>query len=269
VFVAPKYKSFHLVLAAWLYYIQIYCDFSGYSDISIGLSRALGFSPPANFNYPYLSRDVSEFWTRWHITLSSWLRDYLFLPIAYAVSRRVPDEGWLWMKGEAWAYAIGMFVTMLLGGLWHGAAWTFVAWGAVHGVFLVSSYASKRWRKRAARAMGLGRWPRAHRALRVFVTFNLVSFAWIFFRAASFANLRQYLRYMQLKLPATGLANLVFDAVLVALFLALEYIQRNPGRFPRLLGAPLPVKAVGYALFVVALIVLSVDSSNPFIYFRF
>jgi alginate O-acetyltransferase complex protein AlgI len=269
VFLEPQYKSFHLVFAAWLYYVQIYCDFSGYSDISIGLSRALGFSPPANFNYPYLSRDVSEFWTRWHITLSSWLRDYLFLPIAYAVSRRVPDRGWLGIGADGWAYAVGMFATMLLGGLWHGAAWTFVAWGGVHGVFLVSSYLSRRWRKRVVKATGLGRRPALHRSLRVFLTFNLVSFAWIFFRAASFENLRQYLRYMQVKLPPTGAANLVFDAVLVALFFALEYVQRNPSRFPRVQGAPLPVKAVGYALFVVALIVLSVDSSNPFIYFRF
>jgi D-alanyl-lipoteichoic acid acyltransferase DltB (MBOAT superfamily) len=269
VFVEPEYKSLHLVFAAWLYYIQIYCDFSGYSDISIGLSRALGFTPPPNFSYPYLSRDVSEFWTRWHITLSSWLRDYLFLPIAYAVARRMPDRGWLGVKGDAWAYGAGMFATMLLGGLWHGAAWTFVAWGAVHGVFLVASYASRRWRKRAVRAVGLGRRPAAHRALRVFLTFNLVSFAWIVFRASSFANLRQYLHYMQFKVPPTGIANLVFDAVLVALFLGLEYAQRNPARFPRLFGAPLPVKAVGYALFVVALIVLSVDSNNPFIYFRF
>jgi len=269
VFVEPEYKSLHLVFAAWLYYFQIYCDFSGYSDISIGLSRALGFAPPANFNYPYLSRNVSEFWTRWHMTLSSWLRDYLFLPIAYAVARRVPDRGWLGMNGDASAYGIGMFATMLLGGLWHGASWTFLAWGAVHGVFLVSSYASRRWRKRVVRATHLGRWPGAHRALRVFLAFNLVSFAWIVFRASSFANLRQYLHYMQLKLPPTGIANLAFDAALVGLFLGLEYVQRNAARFPRLLGAPLPLKAVGYALFLVALIVLSVDSNNPFIYFRF
>jgi alginate O-acetyltransferase complex protein AlgI len=269
VFAEPEYKSFHLVLAAWLYYIQIYCDFSGYSDISIGLSRALGFSPPPNFNYPYLSRDVSEFWTRWHITLSSWLRDYLFLPIAYAVSRRVPDRGWLGISGDAWAYAAGMLATMLLGGLWHGAAWTFVAWGAVHGVFLVSSYLSRRWRRRVVRATRVGRQPRLHRALRVFVTFNLVSFAWIPFRASSFAGLRQYIHYLQFKLPAAGVANLLFDAALVTVFLALESVQRNPQRFPRLLGAPLPLKAVGYALFLIALSVLSVDSNNPFIYFRF
>ena len=119
------------------------------------------------------------------------------------------------------------------------------------------------------KGIGLSRWPRAHRALRVFITFNLVSFAWIFFRADSFANLRQYLRYMQFKLPATGLANLLFDVVLVGVLLALEYAQRQPARFPRLLAVPLPVKAIGYALFLVVLIVLSVDTSNPFIYFRF
>ena len=268
-FLAPEYKSFHLVIAAWLYYIQIYCDFSGYSDISIGISRTLGFSPPPNFDYPYLSRSVGEFWRRWHITLSSWLRDYLFLPIAYALTRHLPDAGWLGARSEAWAYAGAISVTMLLGGLWHGAAWTFVAWGGLHGAFLVSSYASKRWRKRAVRALGLHRRPRAHHALQVFITFNLVALAWIPFRATSFENLREYLHYLQLKLPAAGVANLVFNAALVAVFLALEYAQRNPARFPRLNRAPLAVKAVGYALFLVALIVFSVDSANPFIYFRF
>ncbi|RPJ71174.1 MAG: MBOAT family protein [Acidobacteria bacterium] len=269
VFLAPEYKSFHLVIAAWLYYIQIYCDFSGYSDISIGISRTLGFSPPQNFDYPYLSRDVGEFWRRWHITLSSWLRDYLFLPTAYALTRRLPEGGWLGARSEAWAYAVATLVTMLLGGLWHGAAWMFVAWGALHGVFLVSSYASKGWRKRAARTVGLTGRARLHHALQVFVTFNLVALAWIPFRATSFENLREYLHYMQLKLPPAGVANLLFNAALVALLLALEYAQRNPSRFPRLQRAPLPVKAVGYAAFLVALIVLSVDSANPFIYFRF
>jgi len=269
VFLAPEYKSFHLVLAAWLYYIQIYCDFSGYSDISIGISRALGFSPPANFDYPYLSRDVSDFWRRWHITLSSWLRDYLFLPIAYAAMRKLPDGNLLGARSEAWAYAAGIFVTMLIGGLWHGAAWTFVAWGAVHGGFLVVSYGTKRWRKRAVRLAGLYRAPRLHRALQVFVTFNLVALAWIPFRATSFDNAREYVRYMQLKLPPAGVANLLFDAALVAGLLALEYAQRNPSRFPRLQRAPLTVKAAGYAVFLLALIVLSVDSANPFIYFRF
>ncbi len=251
------------------YYIQIYCDFSGYSDISIGISRALGFSPPANFDYPYLSRDVSEFWRRWHITLSSWLRDYLFLPIAYAVMRKLPDGNLLGARSEAWAYAAGILVTMLLGGLWHGAAWTFVAWGALHGGFLVASYLTRRWRKRAVRVAGLHRAPRLHHVLQVFLTFNLVALAWIPFRATSFENVREYLHYMQLKLPPAGVANLLFDAALVAVLLALEYAQRNPSRFPHLQRAPLSVKAAGYAVFLVALIVLSVDSANPFIYFRF
>jgi D-alanyl-lipoteichoic acid acyltransferase DltB (MBOAT superfamily) len=269
VFLAPEYKSFHLVIAAWFYYFQIYCDFSGYSDVSIGISRAMGFSPPVNFDYPYLSREVTEFWRRWHITLSSWLRDYLYLPIAYAVMRRLPDGSWLGARSEAWAYAAGIFATMVLGGLWHGAAWTFVAWGGLHGAFLVCSYATRRWRKRVVRLTGLRRSPRVHRALQVVLTFNLVALAWIPFRAASFANLREYLHYMQLKLPAAGMAHVTLDAALVALLLGLEHVQRNPARFPRLVRAPLPVKAVGYALLVATLIVFSVDTDNPFIYFRF
>ena len=270
VFLAPEYKSFHLVLAAWLYYIQIYCDFSGYSDISIGISRALGFSPPANFDYPYLSRDVSEFWRRWHITLSSWLRDYLFLPIAYAVMRKLPDGNLLGARSEAWAYAAGILVTMLLGGLWHGAAWTFVAWGALHGGFLVASYLDKTMEE--AGGEGRGPPPGAPAPPRLAgVPHVQPRRPRLDLRSAPPRSRTsgEYLHYMQLKLPPAGVANLLFDAALVAVLLALEYAQRNPSRFPHLQRAPLSVKAAGYAVFLVALIVLSVDSANPFIYFRF
>ncbi len=268
VFLTPKYRGLHLVFGAWFYYFQIYCDFSGYSDISVGLSRALGFSPPLNFDYPYLSRNVSQFWTRWHITLSSWLRDYLFLPITYAVMRRIPEDRWLRIKAEAWGYGVGMLVTMLLGGLWHGAALTFVAWGALHGVFLVASYATRNARKRFCKAIRVNRVPRLHHAISILVTFQLVTLAWIVFRATSFENAYTYIKYMQLRLPPAGVVNLLFDSALVVVLLALEYVQRHQADFA-LERIPLEVKAVGYALFVVVLVAFSVDTNNPFIYFRF
>jgi alginate O-acetyltransferase complex protein AlgI len=269
VFAAPQYKGLHLVFAAYAYYFQIYCDFSGYSDMSVGISRALGLSAPENFNYPYLSRDVSQFWTRWHITLSTWLRDYLFLPVAYAVMRRVPGDRWAAVSAESWGYGVAMFTTMVLGGLWHGAAWTFVAWGGVHGIYLVSSYASRRVRRRVCRTIGLRRVPRLHHALSVVVTFNLVALAWIPFRAASFENLRVYLRYFQFSLPAAGMANLLFDLAVVLALIGLEHLQRHDADRPVLRRVPIELRAVGYALFVIALVVFSVDANDPFIYFRF
>jgi len=269
VFVSPEYKGFHLVLGAWFYYFQIYADFSGYSDISIGISRALGFSPPANFDYPYLSRSVSQFWTRWHITLSTWLRDYLFVPITYAVMRRIDGDTWLGIRTETWGYVVGMSATMLLGGLWHGAAFTFAAWGALHGAFLVCSYVTKKARRLWCRAIGLSRVPRLHHAVSLVVTFQFVTLAWILFRATSFENAWTYVRYMQIRLPAAGRVNLLFGALVVLVLLAAEYVQRHADEVWVVRRVPVEVKAVGYALFAVMLIVFSVDTNNPFIYFRF
>ena len=268
-FASPAYKSFHLVFAACFYYIQIYADFSGYSDISVGLSRMLGLKAPLNFNYPYLARSVGEFWTRWHITLSSWLRDYLFLPLAYAVARRIPGDRLWGIRADAWAYSVGVLVTFTLAGLWHGAAWTFAAWGAVHGAYLVVSHATTRLRRRAARASGLRRRPRLHAAAQIGATFMLVSAAWVLFRATSFENAWTYARYLQFKLPPQGCANLLFDLALVAVFLSLEWVQRNRSRLAVLDRMPVEVKAVGYALFVAVTLAFSVNAANPFIYFRF
>jgi len=269
VFLSPNYKSGHLLFGAYFYYVQIYCDFSGYSDISTGLSRMLGLAPPVNFNYPYLARSVSDFWTRWHITLSSWLRDYLFLPITYVAMRKIATDRWWGVRAEVWGYAIGTLLTMALAGLWHGAAWTFVAWGVLHGIYLVVSRTTSRARRRLGRAIRLNHAPRLQRMVRVALTFNLVSLAWILFRATSFEHAWTYLRYLQFKLPPAGMANLVFDLAIVAVLFGLEYVQRNRARLPILDRVPIELKAVGYALFVIAALAFSVDASNPFIYFRF
>ncbi|MGD0783059.1 MAG: MBOAT family O-acyltransferase, partial [Candidatus Aminicenantales bacterium] len=126
---------------AWLgliaYTLQIYFDFSSYTDMALGLGRMLGLRLPENFNYPYSSKSIQEFWKRWHMSLSQWLQYYLFLPIAYAVSRRIKGDRFLRVRADYWAYGCGAMVTFLLCGLWHGASWTFIAWGAYHGLFLV------------------------------------------------------------------------------------------------------------------------------------
>lgn len=268
-FLSPQYKSLHLLFGGYFYYIQIYCDFSGYTDISNGLSRMLGVTPVLNFNYPYLSRSVSEFWTRWHITLSTWLRDYLFLPISYGTMRRIRADRWLGMPTEVWGYGIGTLLTMLAAGLWHGAAWTFVAWGAFHGACQFASVATRRLRRRVARAIGLVRRPRVRSFVAWLVTFHLVTIAWILFRASSFENAWTYFRYVQLRLPSAGVANLLFNLTLVGLLLGMEYVQRHRERFVLLDRVPLEAKAFGYAAFAIGVVTFSVGTSNPFIYFRF
>ncbi|MDA3819343.1 MAG: MBOAT family protein [Candidatus Delongbacteria bacterium] len=168
VFANPElYTGFENLLGVYGYGLQIYCDFSGYTDIAIGVALLLGFRLPLNFNSPYKAESITDFWRRWHISLSSWLRDYLYIPLG---GNR---------KGKTRTY-INLMITMLLGGLWHGAAWRFVIWGGLHGIGLAIH---KLWMQI------VGKTPKKKtfliHFLSVFLTFNLVSFAWIFFRAQS------------------------------------------------------------------------------------
>ena len=154
--------------------MQIYCDFSGYTDIAIGCALLLGFRFPENFNAPYTARSLQDFWRRWHMTLSSWLRDYLYIPLGGN-------------QGSRPAMYRNIMITMVLGGLWHGAAWTFVAWGAYHGVGQCLGHyrRAKTGRSRAPRpATRAGWWV----AWQRFATFQLVCVGWVFFRATSFGN---------------------------------------------------------------------------------
>jgi len=160
-----NFSGFSLLLATYGYAMQIYCDFSGYSDIAIGTARILGFKLPLNFNRPYMAISITDFWRRWHISLSTWLRDYLYIPLGGN------------QKGKLRTYR-NLLITMLLGGLWHGAAWSFVFWGGLHGAYLA-----------VERAFGWGKVSDRHSlsfaefwGRRVF-TFHLVCFGWVFFRA--------------------------------------------------------------------------------------
>jgi D-alanyl-lipoteichoic acid acyltransferase DltB (MBOAT superfamily) len=171
------YSSLELLLVVYCYSFQIFLDFSAYSDMAIGLGKIFGIQYPINFKYPYTATNPSEFWKRWHISFSFWLRDYLFLPIAYAVMRKINKPCLFKIKNERWAYITGMSITMLLCGLWHGASWTFIMWGGIHGLYLiVYNVLPKKIKKRKKKIPTF---------VRVFVFFNLISLAWIFFRSPS------------------------------------------------------------------------------------
>lgn len=166
VFDSPlSYTSFENLMAVYGYTLQIYCDFSGYSDMAIGLSLLMGFTIPPNFLTPYKSQSVTEFWRRWHISLSSWLRDYLYISLG---GNR---------KGKVRTY-INLFLTMLIGGLWHGASWKFVVWGGLHGAVLALERFLKQYIKIPDN--------RLTRIICILLTFHFVAFCWIFFRAANF-----------------------------------------------------------------------------------
>jgi D-alanyl-lipoteichoic acid acyltransferase DltB (MBOAT superfamily) len=164
------YNGTSLALAVFFFAFQIYCDFSGYSDIAIGCARVLGFNLMTNFRQPYFSRSTAEFWRRWHISLSTWLKDYIYIPLG---GNR---------KGET-RKALNLLITFLLSGLWHGAAWHFVAWGALHAIFQIIGRTTKPLRNALGRKVGFPEESRPRKAIQVCVTFILVCFAWVFFRA--------------------------------------------------------------------------------------
>lgn len=173
VFADPAaHPSWHLWLATYCFAFQIYADFSGYSDIAIGAAQVMGYTLMENFDRPYAARSVSEFWRRWHISLSTWFRDYVYVPLG---GNRV---------GRARRY-LNLLIVFILSGLWHGAAWGFVVWGALHGCYVVAEHWTAQGRKRIAAAVGLNRMPRLEGLLKIVVTFHLVAIGWVFFRAAN------------------------------------------------------------------------------------
>ncbi len=234
---------------AFAFAMQIYFDFSGYSDIAIGSARVLGFDFPANFKRPYLSWSVTEFWRRWHMTLSNWLRDYLYVPLG-------GNRG-----GRLETYR-NLMLTMVLGGLWHGANWTFLAWGAYHGVLLV-----------VERALGIGRRrdaPPPHGLARVAATattFVLVLAGWVLFRAQSFAGAFAVLRAMVAGGPGPGLLGPPL-AALAALAFGIEIaLECNVATRLR---ASFPVRATAFACLLL-LLELATPPGPPaqFVYFKF
>ena len=242
-------------LEAWYgvtaYAFQIYFDFSGYSDMAIGLGLMLGFVFPKNFDSPYRSQSITEFWHRWHISLSTWLRDYLYLPIGG--NRR----------GRARTY-VNLAIVMVLGGLWHGAAWNFVIWGAMHGALL----AFERLRGKAAIYAGLPA------PMRVAATFAIVLMTWVFFRAPDLPQALGYLGNMlAVGNPQAGaglLHGIVYQPYYLGTFLVSGAIVWNaPQTWDWTRTLTLPKAAAVLALFALATVVLTTQTFNPFIYFIF
>jgi D-alanyl-lipoteichoic acid acyltransferase DltB (MBOAT superfamily) len=268
--VFSKPSDFHginVLLAAYFFAFQIYCDFSGYSDMAIGLSKMLGYESMDNFKFPYFSKNLTQFWNRWHISLSTWLRDYLFLPIAYSVMNMIKGNRFMKIKVETWGYVIGMFITMLLGGLWHGATWTMVIWGSIHGLFLSIGYLTKKLRKKTYKKLGINKFKRIKIFFGTLFTFNLVTFAWIFFRSESFAKAINFIGHIDLKTSIKGNGYMLFNLIMVISFIIFELIYKKIEE--EQIKVPTIIKLAGYAFFICVIIVLSIDSSNEFIYFQF
>lgn len=258
VFDAPAlYSGVENLFAVYGYALQIYCDFSGYSDMAIGIALLLGFRFPLNFDSPYQSQNITEFWRRWHISLSTWLRDYLYISLG---GNR---------KGEARTY-MNQMITMLLGGLWHGASWRFIIWGALHGMALSLH---KFYRSRFPQRNG------DYRALRnfarVMITFHFVCFCWIFFRAANMATVGEMVHQIFFEFNLDVLSEFISGYRVVLMLMVIGYLlhfipkEAEVAAQETITSMPL----AGKAAFMLAVIVLVIQTKSsgiqPFIYFQF
>ncbi len=260
-----------LVLATLAFTFQIYGDFSGYTDMARGAARVLGFDFNLNFRQPYLAASVPEFWRRWHISLSSWFRDYLYIPLG---GSRV---------GAFRAYG-NLLAVFLVSGFWHGANWTFLAWGGLHGLLLVASTWARPLRERLAALAGLAARPRLRHGLGVLTTFAVVAYAWIFFRANTLSDavfVSQHLLSGWRGLSSGRVASLLLDfsqhyrpelavgALGVLAMLLVEYLGRHRSPQAWVAAQPWAVRWTGYVGLTLLIVYLGVFNSTSFIYFQF
>ncbi len=246
-----QYGTWDLLLANYGYAAQIYCDFSAYTDIAIGIAALLGYRFPWNFNQPYRAMGLQDFWQRWHISLSSWLRDYLYISLGGN-------------RDGAFKRYRNLFLTMLLGGLWHGASWNFVIWGGMHGAALVLEHAVFKGNMRAA----MRTLPR--KIIATALTFQFVCFTWIFFRAADFSHAFAYFAgFARIDQPMT-LAT-PFNLSLLALAMSLHFLPQTwPARLEfATRRVPLILWGALAGATIVAIDSLGPAGVAPFIYFQF
>jgi D-alanyl-lipoteichoic acid acyltransferase DltB (MBOAT superfamily) len=282
-----QYSGVLLIIATIFFAFQIYADFSGYSDIAIGSAKILGYNLMMNFNRPYFSKSVAEFWRRWHISLSTWFRDYIFLPMTYSMGRKISGFKNFKIKADVWAYCIGILVTMFLVGLWHGAGWNYVAWGSLIGIYMVISLLSRRFRKKIVKKIRLNKFPSLYKTFRVLVTFILITFTWIFFRANSLGDAIYIISHLasgfdklltihtflteDFNINKIGLNFIDFFIAVagICILIYIQLLQRKSSVSKLIADKPLMIKFALYLLFFACLFLFGNLSTSQFLYFRF
>ncbi len=259
---STDYSGSTLALGALFFTFQIYCDFSGYSDIAIGTSRLFGFDLMRNFNFPYFSRDIAEFWRRWHISLSTWFRDYLYIPMG-------GSRGGTWMKVR------NIFIIFLVSGFWHGANWTFIVWGALNAIYFLPLLLTHKNRSNLD-TVAQGRvFPSFKELSFMLLTFGLTVFAWIFFRANSIEHAFSYISGIfsstLLSIPEfAGRDGALTTIILVVIFVLVEWIGREGQYAISNLGVKW-TPALRYAMYyaIIIAILWFGGEEQQFIYFQF
>ncbi len=271
-----SFEGIPLVLATVFFAFQIYCDFSGYSDMAIGAAQVMGFRLMENFNRPYFAKTISEFWKRWHISLSTWFRDYLYIPLGGN-------------RAGNFRRSFNLFFTFLVSGFWHGANWTFIIWGALHGMFLIVGNQTRHQRERIKRSLGVVKGAPLNRWLQIGMTFALVCFAWIFFRARTLHEATYVATHLLSNIPEQlqlairntdgardrliylGEGKWVFGTAILSI-LAMEGVhlmQRHNRMRAMLADKPAWVRWPVYYGLVLSILFFGVFNRTSFIYFQF
>jgi alginate O-acetyltransferase complex protein AlgI len=259
-----QYNSLSLVIATVFFSFQIFCDFSGYSDMAIGAARVMGFKLMTNFDKPYHSKSINEFWKRWHISLSSWFKDYLYISLG---GNRVTIPRWY----------LNLFIVFLISGLWHGANWTFVIWGALHGLYLVIGIITKNSRDKFNGLFKLNKIP----FLPIITTFILVTFSWIFFRADNVQSAFYIITHIFTGVPEIFhnllnhqtviqvLGPLKKGMILILLIEIVHYIQSKVSISSIFLNLPFYIRWASYYGYIFVIFYWGVFEKRQFIYFQF
>ena len=262
-------NGMELFIAVIFYSFQVYCDFSGYTDIALGVSKVMGIQLTDNFNKPYFSKSISEFWKRWHISLSLWLRDYIYLPVAYGLSRKWKKESYLTLRTDKWIYFFATMITFLICGFWHGAAWHYIIWGGLFGFYLCFSIATSKTRKEIYRDIRIVKFPKIFSFTKILTTFLLISFTWIFFRSDSIEQ-AVFIIYKIGLLSVTDPVHFALNRpeMIFSLLLILLLIVKE--RFFFLVTTRNTVKwGVSMAFLTISIYFFGIFNNIQFIYFQF
>lgn len=260
-----NFEGLSLIIATFFFAFQIYCDFSGYSDIAIGAAQVMGFKLMQNFDRPYLSKSISEFWKRWHISLSTWFRDYLYISLG---GNRVSQS----------RLYVNLMLTFLISGLWHGANWTYVIWGGLNGLYLIIEFILTKPFTNLVNYLKINRFPFILNVFKGFITFNLICLTWVFFRAKTVSDAFYIVGHLfkdfTLKGVFSKLAIAKFDLQIIAfsliVLILVEWLQRGVSLRNWLTIKPLYVRWSVYVFLGVAILLLGAYEQNQqFIYFQF
>lgn len=259
-----EYHGLQILLATYFFAFQIYCDFSGYSDIAIGAARIMGIKLMNNFERPYYSKSIREFWKRWHISLSTWFRDYLY--ISLGGSRVVK-----------WRWYYNIFIVFLVSGMWHGANWTFLIWGGLHGFYMLFSNWTKNLRNNAVKIFKLNDLPMLHKYIKIFITFHLVLIGWIFFRANNISDaILIFSRIIEFDFTKLSSLKLSFSWYLLSIsfisIIILEIVhlfERKESILNLLNKQPIWLRFSIYYAIIFYIIIFGQFEQTDFIYFQF